>query len=345
MKIIMKLLTIFILCSLVSLFPLTTESMAENIDPGITDNKYAFAENVGWINAEPQGNTYPGITVFLDTLEGYAWSENLGWVSLSCQNTDSCTTVQYGIVNDGNGNLSGYAWSENTGWINFSPTDGGVRIDTITGKFSGFAWGENIGWINFNDSTDNSFAIITTWGHDHDNDGLSSPEEIHIYGTAYNDEDSDDDGANDGAEAEYWLSYFGSWIRDFDLDGEANNLLDGDADNDGFLDGPEIATGTNPAVIISFPVSTVVDLYEGFNIVGFANPPADYKAYQLLEALGFENIVSIQRFSQSSGVFETAAFDQDQHMSGVNFSIKCGEGYIVVMRQLLLGFELGMTNP
>ena len=30
--------------------------MAENIDPDNDDSQYAWAENVGWINAEPGGD-------------------------------------------------------------------------------------------------------------------------------------------------------------------------------------------------------------------------------------------------------------------------------------------------
>ena len=66
------------------------------------------------------GDGGPGVAVGDFELTGYVWAENIGWVSLSCENTSSCGTVDYGVTNDGSGNLSGYAWGENVGWISFS---------------------------------------------------------------------------------------------------------------------------------------------------------------------------------------------------------------------------------
>jgi hypothetical protein len=69
--------------------------------------------------------------------------------------------VDYGVTNDGNGNLSGYAWGENVGWINFDPTGGGVTIDA-DGTFDGWAWGENIGWIHFKNQSI-PYSVKTAW--------------------------------------------------------------------------------------------------------------------------------------------------------------------------------------
>jgi hypothetical protein len=124
----------------------------ENIDPRNNDAQYAWGENVGWLNFEPSQG--PGAQVSGDKATGFVWGENIGWISLSCENTSSCGTVDFGVVNDGGGNLSGFAWGENVGWINFNPavpgdtTRYGVRIDG-EGRFEGWAWGENIGWIRF----------------------------------------------------------------------------------------------------------------------------------------------------------------------------------------------------
>ena len=133
--------------------------LAENVDPSSVDAQYAWGENVGWINAEPSGDGGPGATVSGTGVTGYMWGENVGWISLSCVNNDTCLTADFGVTNDGAGNLSGYAWGENIGWISFScvnnpsscATTGsyGVHIDPATGIWSGHAWGENIGWINF----------------------------------------------------------------------------------------------------------------------------------------------------------------------------------------------------
>lgn len=115
-------------------------SFAENIDPNDDGSQYAYGENVGWFNFEP--NEGPDVTVSSTEIAGYIWAENIGWINLS-------PTSYGGVVNDGAGNLSGYAWSENVGWINFGPAYGGVTVD-LDGNFSVWAWGENIGWLNFN---------------------------------------------------------------------------------------------------------------------------------------------------------------------------------------------------
>jgi len=137
---------------------------AENIDPYEDGSQYAYGENVGWLNFEP--NTGDGVRVESDVLTGWVWAENIGWVSLSCENTSSCPTVNYGVTNDGGGNLSGYAWSENVGWISFScdntsscaTVNYGVTIDD-QGNFDGWAWGENIGWIHFQSASPVSYKV------------------------------------------------------------------------------------------------------------------------------------------------------------------------------------------
>jgi len=137
---------------------LSSAVYAENIDPNEDDSQYAYGENVGWLNFEPNGaGPNVGAQVGEYKLTGFIWAENIGWISLSCENTGSCGTVNYGVTNDGAGNLSGYAWSENAGWISFScqntescaAVDYSVTID-FDGNFDGYAWGANIGWINFN---------------------------------------------------------------------------------------------------------------------------------------------------------------------------------------------------
>jgi hypothetical protein len=138
-------------------------AFAENIDPANDGSKYAWAENLGWINLRPQGAGGPGVQVSDSGLTGWAWSENAGWISLSCQNTSSCGTNAYGVTNNGSGTLGGYAWSENKGWINFAPTGAGVVINGCTGVFSGRAWSENAGWITFSSTGANPYQIVTSW--------------------------------------------------------------------------------------------------------------------------------------------------------------------------------------
>ena len=150
----------------ISIFLAGGMSMAENIDPDDHDSQYAWAENVGWINTEPQGDGGPGVQVDDFELTGWMWGENIGWISLSCKNDSTCGTTEYGVINDGNGVLSGYAWGENVGWINFSPSTAGVFIGVASGEFRGQAWGENVGWISFASTETNPFAVLTSWNCD-----------------------------------------------------------------------------------------------------------------------------------------------------------------------------------
>jgi len=136
---------------------ITDAFLLRAVDQEWTTTGHAWGENIGWISfQEANGGIYVGDY----ELTGYAWGENIGWISLNCEQADSdtCSTIQYAVLNDGAGNLSGYAWGENIGWIEFAPTNGGVTIGS-DGVFSGFVWGENVGWINF-EATGN---VSTNW--------------------------------------------------------------------------------------------------------------------------------------------------------------------------------------
>jgi hypothetical protein len=131
---------------------LASVQAAENIDPNEDGSQYAYGENIGWVNFEPNiPAPNVGATVSEEKLTGFIWAENIGWINLDPNDDDPNT----GVSNDGTGNLSSLAWGENVGWINFDPNiprdpnHYGVTIDS-DGNFDGWAWGENIGWINFN---------------------------------------------------------------------------------------------------------------------------------------------------------------------------------------------------
>lgn len=117
-----------------------------------TDDRSAYAENVGWLNFEPAHAT--GVTVSNTAVTGYAYGENIGWINFA--------PTFGGVANDGTGQLSGYAWGENVGWINLAPAHGGVTIDAC-GDFNGHAWGENIGWISFRSDGAVPFRVRTPW--------------------------------------------------------------------------------------------------------------------------------------------------------------------------------------
>ncbi len=158
-------------------FVSVTVLRAENIDPAENGSRYAWSENAGWLNCDPDDATRPGVQVDDFELTGWMWGENLGWVSLSCKNTGSCDTVGYGVRNDGRGVLAGQAWSETAGWIDFGPFAGSPEIDAGTGDFRGHAWSENLGWISFRSDGPSPFRVVTAWRCD---PAPAPPEELPV---------------------------------------------------------------------------------------------------------------------------------------------------------------------
>ena len=102
--------------------------------------------------------------------------------------------------------------------------------------------GETAGYLAFGVSLADPAA-------DSDGDGIPDLDEIDLYGLQPLARDTDEDGLADGQERAYWG---GAWNLDYDGDGLVN-LLDGDADGDGHLDGLERALGTDPADPLSTP--------------------------------------------------------------------------------------------
>ncbi|HKK32917.1 MAG TPA: malectin domain-containing carbohydrate-binding protein [Desulfomicrobiaceae bacterium] len=82
-----------------------------------------------------------------------------------------------------------------------------------------------------------------TASEDSDADGITDLEEEYTYGTDPNRADTDNDGIRDGDELAYWGQ---DWNADLDGDG-LENILDTDADGDGYTDGAELAEGYDPA--------------------------------------------------------------------------------------------------
>lgn len=130
---------------------------AGNIDPAADGHRYAYGENIGWIDFAASQDAQ--VTVNGDAMTGHIWGEKIGWIDLN------------GVSNDGSGNLSGYAWGESVGWVSFScsndnscsSADYGVKIDPDTGVFSGKALGEKIGWISFDLQAQPAYVIVTEW--------------------------------------------------------------------------------------------------------------------------------------------------------------------------------------
>ena len=82
-----------------------------------------------------------------------------------------------------------------------------------------------------------------------------------------------------------------------------------------------------------------IDLEQGFNFTGFACAPDGYSAYQLLSDLGSANILNVQKYNFETGTFETAGFDAEGNIIGVDFPIVPGEGYFVYMSAAVERFQ------
>jgi PKD repeat protein len=95
-----------------------------------------------------------------------------------------------------------------------------------------------------------SKSISVNGGKDTDGDGLADADEAK-YGTNPAVADTDGDKIKDGDEVDFWGA---NWNVNYDNDAIANNLLDSDADNDGYVDGLEIYYGSDPADPTSIPL-------------------------------------------------------------------------------------------
>jgi|GEM_PF-2696853 len=131
-------------------------SHSVNADVVSATDKYAWSENASWFNFNSSHNQ---VDVYDDHLEGFAWAAKVGWIKLGSYAGGGTHTyinsnaTDWGVNNDGAGNLSGYAWGENIGWINFNPSNSQVTINAGTGDFDGYAWSAKLGWIHFQNTT------------------------------------------------------------------------------------------------------------------------------------------------------------------------------------------------
>jgi hypothetical protein len=166
-----------------SLQPLLLLHAGTTIDAG---NKYAYGANLGWINAYADGANGAVIGNYYCT--GYLYAANVGWIALGSGNPangiqyQNNSATDFGVNQDGLGNLSGYAYGANIGWINFEQTYGKPKVDLRTGILSGFVWSANCGWI----SLSNAFAYVQTdtlWPGPLAPNGLPIPWLLTYFGT------------------------------------------------------------------------------------------------------------------------------------------------------------------
>ena len=125
-------------------------------------NRYAYGANIGW--TDWTGDSANGAVIGEYVCSGYIYSANAGWINLGSgapanqiqyQNNSA---TDFGVNQDGLGNLTGYAWGANIGWIVFEQTYGQPRVDLRTGQLSGSVWSANCGWI----SLSNAVAYVQT---------------------------------------------------------------------------------------------------------------------------------------------------------------------------------------
>lgn len=119
-------------------------------------NKYAYAANLGWVDA--RGDTNSGAVIGEYVCAGNIYSANVGWLNLGSGTPanqiqyQNNSATDYGVNNDGLGNLRGYAYAANIGWLNFENT-GAPKVDPFTGNLSGSVWSANCGWISLSNAT------------------------------------------------------------------------------------------------------------------------------------------------------------------------------------------------
>jgi hypothetical protein len=130
----------------------------------IDGHSLVWGENVGWVDL---GSRRGDLRIGSNVLAGWVWFENVGWVCvgsgkpLDGKRYSNRLMDDWGVNNDGAGNLYGYAWSETAGWINFKTDRSRVTLDA-NGCFYGYAWGENVGWIHFGAGGDARYLAKAT---------------------------------------------------------------------------------------------------------------------------------------------------------------------------------------
>ncbi len=154
-----------LLAAIALLVPASLAQAQTNVSPA---KKFAWGENIGWLNWRDANSGTQGVKVCPAHLRGYIWAENVGWINTGNGPAvgtmySNASGLDFGVNIAVNGDLSGFAWGENIGWINFSTPSVAplqAHYNASNNTFEGYAWGENVGWVNLDDSVHFVCAII-----------------------------------------------------------------------------------------------------------------------------------------------------------------------------------------
>src|SRR5437899_599745 len=119
-------------------------------------NKFAYGANIGWMDW--RGDTNNGAVIGEYVCSGYIYAANVGWINLGSGSPfngiqyQNLSAVDFGVNQDGLGNLRGYAYGANIGWINFE-NNGAPKVNLKTGNLTGYVWSANCGWISLSNAT------------------------------------------------------------------------------------------------------------------------------------------------------------------------------------------------
>jgi hypothetical protein len=102
------------------------------------------------------------------------------------------------------------------------------------------------------------------------------------------------------------------------------------------------ATGRGTLTVGDSGEKAQYTLIPGLNYIGMLTVPNGYTAYNLLLSIGPDNIQSVRKFNNQTGLWETASVREalsDKETLGVNFVIHQGDGLIITMKNRVDGWK------